>query len=242
MSEEKSVSSFKKSPRLQKKIEKLLGPYTYTPEEKLAIWQVTEKLKQQLKDLALFVEEASKPKATETRKKAETEAAASEPVRDLTRAIGDLHRDLQRQEMRRIVDRSFAMFDEVGEPKSAQGVKKGEPIPEQGANRGKDDLISPSEKRARTVATIIGELDILRPEMFGQSDYDRLERENPNFLTFKVAAKQAGLQTKVLNVQDHHRHYRLAQELAAAYHGRKLSTLQTDWKDHKPKKFQRTSS
>ena len=35
---------------------------------------------------------------------------------------------------------------EVGEPKSAQGVKKGEPIPEQGANRGKDDLISPSGK------------------------------------------------------------------------------------------------
>ena len=102
--------------------------------------------------------------------------------------------------------------------------------------------ILPAEKRARTVAKIIKELGVLKPGMYGQSDYDHLREENTNFLTFKVAEKRADLQTKILNLQANRRYYRLAQELAAAYHGRELSTLQTDWKKHKPKKFRRTSS
>jgi hypothetical protein len=69
-----------------------------------------------------------------------------------------------------------------------------------------------------------------------------LNLENPSYLTFEVAAKRPDLRTKVLNLQDHRRFYRLAQEIAAAYHDKQLSTLQTDWKKHKPKEFRRGSS
>lgn len=102
--------------------------------------------------------------------------------------------------------------------------------------------ILPAEKRARTVARIIDELNVLKPLMFYESDYDELKRKHSKFITFKAAARRGELKEKVLNLQDQRRHYRLAQELAAAYHGRELSTLQTDWKKHKPKKFRRTSS
>jgi hypothetical protein len=78
--------------------------------------------------------------------------------------------------------------------------------------------------------------------MYYESDYDELKRKYSKFITFKMAAIRGDLKEKVLNLQDHRRHYRLAQELAAAYHGRAPSTLQTDWKKHKPKKFRRTSS
>jgi hypothetical protein len=107
---------------------------------------------------------------------------------------------------------------------------------------GKDKSPSPSEARARAVATIVKELGILKPQMYGESDYQSLEQQNPGFLAFAVAAKRPDLRTKVLNLQDHRRFYRLAQELAAAYRGRELSTLQTDWKKHKPKEFRRRSS
>jgi hypothetical protein len=106
----------------------------------------------------------------------------------------------------------------------------------------KSRSILPSKKRARTVARIIDELNILKPSMYYESDYDELKRKYSKFITFKMAAIRGDLKEKVLNLQDHRRHYRLAQELAAAYHGRAPSTLQTDWKKHKPKKFRRTSS
>jgi hypothetical protein len=102
--------------------------------------------------------------------------------------------------------------------------------------------VTPSEKRAQTVAEIIEELNVLKPRMYGQSDYEQLQGEYSGFLTFKVAEQRKDLQLKVLNVQEHSRHYRLAQELAAAYHERELSTVQTDWKKHKPKRYRRPAS
>jgi hypothetical protein len=101
---------------------------------------------------------------------------------------------------------------------------------------------TPSEARARTVAKIIKELDVLKPQMFGESDYERLAKENPRFLTVRVADKRPDLMEKVIYIQDSRRHIRLAQELAAANHGRELSTIQTDWKNHKPREFRRKLS
>ena len=95
----------------------------------------------------------------------------------------------------------------------------------------------PAEKRASTVARIIKELNDLKPKMHGESEYERLARKNPRFLTFRVADKHGELKEKVINVQAHRRHIRLAQELAAAYHRKQFSTIQTDWKKHKPKEF-----
>ena len=47
-----------------------------------------------------------------------------------------------------------------------------------------DENISPSQKRASTVAEIIKELDILKPQMYCESDYESLQQSNPTFLTF----------------------------------------------------------
>jgi len=201
MSEEKSVRPgfFKGMTRLQKKIEKLVGPST--PEEKLAIRQGTKKLKQALKDMAPFVEEVSKPKATEKRKKAEAEAAASEPIRDLTRAIGDLHRDLQRQEMRRIEDIILSESDEAGESKSAQGVKKGEPTPEQGANRGNANNPSLATWDAIEISFLSDERVQIRngtnseTRNYGELGFEDCRNGKPNraWLTLRALAEARGI-------------------------------------------------
>jgi hypothetical protein len=95
--------------------------------------------------------------------------------------------------------------------------------------------------RAKTVARIIHELDQLKPQMFeDESEYNRLRAQHPDFLTFKIAERRPDLKTKVLAIQGSTRHIRLAQELAAAHHGRQLSTIRDDWKDFKPKQFKRS--
>lgn len=96
------------------------------------------------------------------------------------------------------------------------------------------------ESRAQTVATLIRELDQLKPQMLeDDSEYARLCAVYPTFLTFKIAAGRPDLRSKVLGMRSSTRHIRLAQELAGAHHGRQLSTIQDDWKDHKPKGFRR---
>ncbi len=101
---------------------------------------------------------------------------------------------------------------------------------------------TPSEARARTVAKLIKELNVLKPQMNGESDYERLAKENPRFLTFRVADRRGDLKEKVMYIQGHQRHIRLAQELAAAKHGMEPSTIRTDWKNHKPREFRRKLS
>jgi hypothetical protein len=96
--------------------------------------------------------------------------------------------------------------------------------------------------RAQTVATVIRELDILKPLILGPKDYLDLRPKFGDFITFEVTEKHPALKDKLLHFQDHsRRHYRLAQEIAAAYHGRRLATIQTDWKRFKPAEF-RTGS
>jgi len=98
--------------------------------------------------------------------------------------------------------------------------------------------VSGSQRRAESVAKFIRKLTILRPQLHGdQSDYERLRRENSHFLTFKVARRNEELREKVLNVGYHTKFIRLAQEIVAADAGRTPSTIQTDWKRHKPAKF-----
>jgi len=92
--------------------------------------------------------------------------------------------------------------------------------------------------RAQTVAKVIRELDILKPLMLGPADYLDLRPKFGDFITFEVTEKHPALKDKLLHFQDHsRRHYRFAQEIAAAHHGRKLATIQTDWKRFKPAEF-----
>ena len=94
--------------------------------------------------------------------------------------------------------------------------------------------------RAETVAKLIKELDLLKPQMLeDESEYRRLREHYPQFLTFRIAENRPDLKLKLLSIRGSTRHIRLAQELAAAQHGKQLSTIQDDWKDHKPPEFKR---
>lgn len=99
-----------------------------------------------------------------------------------------------------------------------------------------------SQKRARTVATLFKELSTLEPQIRYETDYWNLANRYPNYLTFPIAKKRDDLRAKVINLQEQTQHMRLAQELAAATHKKKLSTIQTDWKHHKPPEFRRKLS
>jgi hypothetical protein len=100
-----------------------------------------------------------------------------------------------------------------------------------------------NQSRARTVAKVIRELDILKPLMLGPKDYLDLRPKFEGFITFEVTEKHPALKDKLLHFQDHsRRHYRFAQEIAAAHHGRKLATIQTDWKRFKPAEFKTGSA
>ena len=110
-------------------------------------------------------------------------------------------------------------------------IRKGEPS---------DRATAAKKARACTVAKIIRELDQLRPQMFeDQKEYDSLRVQYPDFLAFLIAERRPDLKTKILAIRASTRHIRLAQEIAAAHHGRQLSTIRDDWKDFKPEEFKR---
>lgn len=121
---------------------------------------------------------------------------------------------------------------------SATEHPKTEAIPRP-AGEGPDGSRTAKRARAMTVARIIEELNTLKPQIVDEADYRKLNLQFPAFLTFKAAATRADLKTKVLSIAGSARHIRLAQELAAAHHGRELATIQDDWKDHKPLEFKR---
>jgi hypothetical protein len=94
--------------------------------------------------------------------------------------------------------------------------------------------------RAQTVAQVIEELNALKPEMTGiisEDDFRKVAKKHPRFLSVRVARQHPDLLEKILNIQDSRRHIRLAQEITARKYGRKLSTVQTDSKKHKPDKY-----
>lgn len=94
--------------------------------------------------------------------------------------------------------------------------------------------------RAATVAMVIKELDQIKPQMFeDESEYEKLRSQYPNFLVFKIAESRPDLKLKLLSIRGSVRHIRLAQEFAAAQHGREFSTIQEDWKNFKPAEFRR---
>jgi hypothetical protein len=94
--------------------------------------------------------------------------------------------------------------------------------------------------RAETVGKLIKELDNIKPQMLeDDKEYRRLRTQYPDYLSFKIAEKRPDLKAKILAIRGSARHIRLAQELAAAHYGRELSTIEHDWKDHKPSAFKR---
>jgi hypothetical protein len=133
-------------------------------------------------------------------------------------------------------------------PQVTQRPKRSEPTTKRYRQRKKlgkskepiqQEAPKPAKARARTIARLIGELNVLKPQMNSEQDYGRLAKSYPEFLCFRIAEQQPKLRVKLENLQDHCQHVRLAQELAAAYHGVSVATAQTDWKKHKPRDFRK---
>ena len=138
---------------------------------------------------------------------------------------------------------------------AAQRLKKSEAVVGKAERRSSSErarrrrtrkLLSRKQKmtapqfRASLVAHVIQELDVLKTDMwYTDSDYARLAKAHPDFLTFKTATKSDDLRRKVQYVKDSRRHIRLAQEIVALETGRSLNTIQIDWKKHKPQAFKR---
>jgi len=97
--------------------------------------------------------------------------------------------------------------------------------------------------RAQTVGMLIHELNILKLNKYPPSCYEALRGEYPGFLCFEIAGEIPDLQKKLFeDLYNRPRHVWLAQELAVARHGVALSTIQKDWKMHKPSEFRRRRS
>jgi hypothetical protein len=94
-----------------------------------------------------------------------------------------------------------------------------------------------SQFRAQQVAQVIVELNVIKPQLFLPSDYDRLLKEHSDYLIFRVTEVNIDLRTLVLNIQASRRHIRLAQQIVAANAGKALETIKIDWKRHKPAEF-----
>jgi hypothetical protein len=101
-----------------------------------------------------------------------------------------------------------------------------------------DSARAAKQLRATTVAKLINELSVLKPEMFEDDrEYARLSESHPDFLTFKIAQLRPDLKRKVVVIRNSSKHLRLAQELAAAHYSKALATIQDDWKRCKPPEF-----
>lgn len=96
-----------------------------------------------------------------------------------------------------------------------------------------------SKVRARTVGKLRQELRTLTPALSSGQEYEHLKEQFPHFLTFRIVESRPKLKTELTEVTCYRGLLKLAQELAAHYHEKEVSTIQTDWKHHKPPKFRR---
>jgi len=94
--------------------------------------------------------------------------------------------------------------------------------------------------RADTVARLIRELNILKPQMLeDEQEYDLLQTRYPGNLCFQIAEARPDLKKKILFIRGSARHIRLSQELAAAHYGLSLETMKAAWKRQKPVQYKR---
>ena len=101
--------------------------------------------------------------------------------------------------------------------------------------------LTPSQYRANLVAKVIGELNVLKPQLFAPSDYTRLKGEHPDYLTFGVTEANSDVRTLLMNIQAHRQHTRLATQIVAARTGKAVETVKIDWARFKPAEFRRSS-
>jgi hypothetical protein len=89
--------------------------------------------------------------------------------------------------------------------------------------------LAATERRAKTVAKLLGELRTIKPKMHNESRYLDVKREYPGYLIFKIAQSDSDVKRWIENVQDRRGLVGLAQEIAARHHKASPTTVKTDW-------------
>lgn len=102
--------------------------------------------------------------------------------------------------------------------------------------------VAGSEARAKTVALLFQELRIVAPHLTNGEAYQEVRRSHGNLKIFEILETRPKLQSDLVQSESSRGLLGRAQLLAAHYHGRELSTLKTDWKRFKPRKFRRKPS
>jgi len=94
--------------------------------------------------------------------------------------------------------------------------------------------IDASEARSRAVAKVIKELTVLRPQIFSADDYPKIREHYPRYLTIQVCERHPDLKLKLESIQGHQQFKMFAKEIVARHFSREYSTVEKDWKKHKP--------
>ena len=96
-----------------------------------------------------------------------------------------------------------------------------------------------SKSRAKTVARIIERLRPFSVTSDGQ-DYERLKQQDSEFVAvLETVWTPPKLKAQLTELVNYTAKKQMAWHFAAQYHERELSTIRTDWKDNKPRKFRR---
>jgi hypothetical protein len=108
----------------------------------------------------------------------------------------------------------------------------------------REDAIAPqpltgadsSKVRAQQVGIVLAELNRIAPLMLSESDYEALSQQFAGTVVFRVCNDHKELRPKLESIREHQQYVRFAHEIVAAKYGRKRSTVEKDWKTHKPKR------
>lgn|SRR5215472_14202483 len=97
-----------------------------------------------------------------------------------------------------------------------------------------------SKARAKSVALFFGELRIVVPLLTNGRAYQEVRQTHRHLKIFEVLETRPKLQVTLLAQSESSRHLlTCAQLFAAHYHGKELSTIKSDWKNHKGRQFRR---
>jgi hypothetical protein len=96
-----------------------------------------------------------------------------------------------------------------------------------------------SKGRARSVAFLYEELQILSPRLSSGEEYQKVMQRYRHFKVFEIVESRPKLQQELEQSESSRGMLSRAQKLAAHYHGKEVSTIETDWKHNKPATYRR---
>jgi hypothetical protein len=123
-------------------------------------------------------------------------------------------------------------------------IKKGDPqaqlvgtaVDPQRNRSAADLVVDTSKARARAVARVLEELKDIRPLMTSESEYEAVKLRFAHSVVFEECDRNPQLRRLLENIQGHQQPVRFAMQIVAQKYTRKYSTVEKDWKRHKPRK------